>query len=463
MGGLANMPSSIHHAGATRQTGETWPEIWCHLYGNTSESRHLDTSMINASDKTAPAASPFQTFSTSSVFRVATVFPKTKSESDNTNCFSFSASFFSPSSLQSFSKNQIRIRQHQLLPVPSTSSLFRLSRVFPKTESNSISYFPFLASSIFESREFFQKPNSNQTAPAASCSLHLFSLSSLESFSKNQIWIRQHQLLPVSFTSSLFRISRVFPKTKSESDNTSCFLFPPFHLSFESWEFFQKPNLNQIVPAVSCSLYFFSLSSLESFSKNQIRIKWSGKSSFLEYQLTSARSLIYTYIYSKHELEVREKIWKKCPSEGDSERRGRGGGRLSSALFARGTKSKLVLELIVGAIMYQGIRRIYTANWAPAKRSGGHISIIRGNYSERGARPSSSILIFSARKPPPPPPPSPPHRARARMHTSTPVTNAKLVPSDVPPPHPFRSFLLLLLLLLLYSTEMILWGYTRER
>lgn len=57
MGGLANMPSSIHHAGATRQTGETWPEIWCHLYGNTSESRHLDTSMINASDKTAPAAS----------------------------------------------------------------------------------------------------------------------------------------------------------------------------------------------------------------------------------------------------------------------------------------------------------------------------------------------------------------------------------------------------------------------
>lgn len=51
------MPSSIHHAGATRQTGETWPEIWCHLYGNTSESRHLDTSMINAPDRTAPAAS----------------------------------------------------------------------------------------------------------------------------------------------------------------------------------------------------------------------------------------------------------------------------------------------------------------------------------------------------------------------------------------------------------------------
>lgn len=34
-----------------RQTGETWPEIWCHLYGNTSESRHLDTLMINVFDE----------------------------------------------------------------------------------------------------------------------------------------------------------------------------------------------------------------------------------------------------------------------------------------------------------------------------------------------------------------------------------------------------------------------------
>ena len=170
--------------------------------------------MINASDKTAPAASPFQTFSTSSVFRVATVFPKTKSESDNTNCFSFSASLLS-----------------------------------------------------FDSQEFFQKLN--QTALATFRSWPPPS-SSLESFSKNQIRIRQHQLLPVPSISSLFRVSRVFPKTKSESDSISCFLFPSPLLFFESREFFQKPNPNQTTPAASCSLHFIFLSSLESFSKNQI-------------------------------------------------------------------------------------------------------------------------------------------------------------------------------------------------
>lgn len=90
----------------------------------------------------------------------------------------------------------------------------------------------------------------------------------------------------------------------------------------------------------------------------------------------------------------------------------------------------------MGAIMYQGIRRVYTANWAPAKRSGGHISIIRGNYSERGARPSSSILIFSARKPPPPLPAR--ARTHSRTHTSIPVADAKLVPSNVPPPSLFH-------------------------
>lgn len=60
MRGIAQAPPIcrrpyITGGGENRQTGETWPEIWCHLYGNTSESRHLDTSMINVSDKTEPA------------------------------------------------------------------------------------------------------------------------------------------------------------------------------------------------------------------------------------------------------------------------------------------------------------------------------------------------------------------------------------------------------------------------
>lgn len=57
----------------------------------------------------------------------------------------------------------------------------------------------------------------------------------------------------------------------------------------------------------------------------------------------------------------------------------------------------------------------------PAKRSGGYISIIRGNYYER---PSSSILIFCSR----------PLRPRQRLNSA-----------------------------LCFTMEMILWGYMRGR
>ena len=77
---------------------------------------------------------------------------------------------------------------------------------------------------------------------------------------------------------------------------------------------------------------------------------------------------------------------------------GNGGGgaeRLaSSALFARGTKSKLVLDLIVRAIMYQPVYA-YTANWTRASGLAGTFQLLEG--ITLGESVHHLLYLFSAR------------------------------------------------------------------